>query len=184
MLACASKPIAPGRMSNPSPTQIRTIDLAGALDSLRLSFGDPAPRSAQDLWRERPDVWISGKELAVKLPHLVHYTSRAALAAIRATGSIGFAAAPGVFLTPTPYAGWIAASDLGLSQPCQVALVIDAAAIEKLWGPGRARPSRTFPAFWQGGGVELYSPTPIDFRRVVQIVGCEDGHAHRIEDLP
>ena len=106
---------------------------------------------------------------------LLHFTSSAALEEIKRSGKLGN---PGVYLTPTPYAGWQASAELGLSDVFDRCLLVDVSDAPKLWGPGKARPSASVSG-WPGGGVEFWVPDAIPWARVAQVFCCSLDRAHR-----
>jgi hypothetical protein len=115
-------------------------DLAGIVDSFRWRTRTPAagpPASAFALYQADPDrrAFVSGAQVADAFGQLLHFTSSAAFSEIKRTGKLGN---PGVYLTPTPYAGWQASAELGLSDLFDRCLLVDVSDTPKLWGPGAA----------------------------------------------
>ena len=156
-----------------------SADLPGIVDSFRWRKAPPglapAPAIAQYLADPHHREFVSGSQVAETYGPLLHFTSSSALDEIKRTGKLGN---PGVYLTPTPYAGWQASSELGLADLFDRCLVVDVSDAPKLWGPGRARPSAVIPG-WPGGGMEFWTPEPIPYARVTQVFECSADRAHR-----
>lgn len=82
-------------------------------------------------------------------------------------------------MTPTIYAGCMAPYDLGLNTPRDICLLIDVEPLSELWGPGTSRFSSQHREIWKGGGIEFYSPFPIEVQNVAEVIElkpCGDRH--------
>lgn len=118
---------------------------------------------------------VSGAQVAGAYGFLAHYTTLIRLEQMLQARQIGGGA--GCWLTPTIFAACMAPYDLGLDTPRNVCLLIDVSALDNLWGPGTAGPSRAYSAIWRGGAVEFYFPGPIAVdlvRRVYMVEPCGD----------
>ena len=126
--------------------------------------GDISPLPAQQMHQDRYPP-VSGKRVAEVYGYLAHYTRRVLLELLRAEG-IGIT---GCWLTPIKHNGCYAPYELGVNSPRDVCLLIDVEGVE-LWGPGTSPPSTQFGDIWRGGGIEFFSPKPLDFSRVRKVV--------------
>ncbi|MBI1355303.1 MAG: hypothetical protein GC160_13220 [Acidobacteria bacterium] len=155
-----------------------TDDLAQILDAYRW---EPATASARSLYEQDADRkdFCSGSSVANTYGPLLHFTSRAALDQIKRTGRLGV---PACHLTPTAYSSWQASRELGLPDLYDRCLLVNVSTVPRLWGPGRAAPSRLVPG-WVGGGLEFFVPEPISWDFVQQVFECGFGREHRRIDV-
>lgn len=112
---------------------------------------------------------LSGESLADVIGPLFHYTRSEFLGLIRDANGLR----PGAWLTPVPLAACMAPYGLGLAGPADVCLAIDTRAIARVWGPGRARQSYTFPAIWTGSGIEFFVAEQVSYALIVDIFEIE-----------
>ena len=141
----------------------------------------PSPYPAYDLQFLPNTQMIRGTDVMAVYGLLTHYTTQHGYTQIQASGAIG-ANRGGGWLTPTIYAACMAPYNLSLTSPRDVCLLVNVGGLG-LWGPGTAGPtlqkSGGFPDQWYGGGIEFYSPLPIDIGRVsykYEILPCGDRH--------
>ena len=150
---------------------MRDDKLAHVLDENRFrgSFD-----TALDMFRAGEEA-VTGEEVAGVYGLLVHYTNSDRLPSIIESESIG----PGCWLTPTIYPACMVPYNLGLGSPRDICLLIDVSSILELWGPGTCRPSTRHAPIWPGGGIEFYTPKPVEFslvRSIIEIEPCGDTH--------
>jgi hypothetical protein len=112
---------------------------------------------------------LDGATVYAEFGLLLHYSNSASLALIRSAGQLG-ASDRGLWLTPLALAACIAPYDLGLEDPRDIAFVVDPRPLSILWGPGIAAPSFRNGPVWRGGGLEFFSPQPIPFGAIMDVV--------------
>lgn len=133
------------------------------------------PEAAKDL-SKLGSAHVSGQDVYREYGLLAHYVNVDRLPLIFASGGIGN---PECWLSPTPYAACMSPYGLGLPSPRSACLLVDVSEVPRLWGPGTCPPSSFHPNIWVGGGIEFYSPDPIDVSFVRHIIRelepCGDG---------
>lgn len=110
---------------------------------------------------------VSGAQVANAYRFLAHYTTLARLAQMLQAGQIGGSA--GCWLTPTDLAACMVPYDLGLNTPRDVCLLIDVGKVADLWGPGTIPGSTAYRTIWRGGGIEFYSPQPLNTALILRV---------------
>lgn len=146
--------------------------LSRRLASLRLNV---SPLPAEELFqRNAPSV--PGGLIASTFGLLTYYTSRRWLSTMQQSGILGRAAA-GCWLAPTAHSACMLPYSLGLDSPREICLLVDVSLLPELWGPGTCPGSSIYPAIWQGGGIEFYSPGSNDIpftavRETLEISPC------------
>jgi hypothetical protein len=137
---------------------MRSDSLAQRVDELRLKPHDDPAKVLYDMGVDH----LTGSEVARVYGFLIHYTLSIHLERILES-EIGLRG-KGLYLSPTPYAGCVAPYNLGLTTGRDAWIVVDVSTVPKLWGPGRAGVG-SVP--WRGGGIEFFSPVPLDKSTVV-----------------
>ena len=127
--------------------------------------GHISPLPAVEMYQDQYPP-VSGKRVAEVYGLLAHYT-KWSLVNLLMTDGIGIT--KGCWLTPTERNGCYAPYELGVDSPRDVCLLIDVKGVE-LWGPGTSPPSTQFGDIWRGGGIEFFSPEPLDFSLVRKVV--------------
>ena len=152
---------------------MRDDELARTLDEQRWKFPISSLPAADQAARGLPPV--TGADVAATYGLLVHYTQWQYLVLMMQDREIRARC----WLTPTAYAECMVPYNLGLDSPREVCLLVDVSSLPILWGPGVTPPSARNPSIWRGGGIEFYSPHPIPFScvtEVIELAPCGDEH--------
>lgn len=150
---------------------MRVDNLRRRLDSW---IAEPSPIPAEQQYRDGTPG-LTGAQVASSHPLLLHYTQTEHLITILHNGGIS----TGAWLSPSSYTGCMCPYDLGLPSPRDVVLVVEAARLDQLWGPGTSGPSDEHPELWRGGGLEYFVPGGIPLGAIADVLAvdpCGDEH--------